>query len=172
MIFPIGATSQSIDILVTDDTGLPVTGLLAATFPTVTLSKAGPNANITLTLVDLALITTVWTGTTDCGVKERSGGRYRLDLLDSVFSSGGIWNLWGEATNKRIICPPIEVSKLMSLVEADLYIDTSVVPWAEVHMLKGTGGIGVGTELLRRRLFSIGAESLVSVNTVVGQAKQ
>lgn len=169
MIFPIGATSQSIDVAIIDDTGLPVTGLTNLTFPTVKYSKAGPNADVALVLVSLALITTPWTSS---GVKERGEGVYRLDLPDAIFSVGAKVVLRAESSNKRLICPPIEVSSILSLLEADLYIDTSVTPWAEVHMLKGTGGIGVGVELLRRRLYNTSGGSLISTNTVVGQAKQ
>lgn len=169
MIYPIGSTSQSMDVVIVNDQGIPVTGLDHTTFPTVKYSKAGPNADVAITLVALAAITTVWTSG---GVKERGEGVYRLDLPDAVFSARAKVLLRGEATDKRLIAHPIDVSALHSLVEADLYIDTSVTPWAEVHMLKGTGGIGVGTELLRRRLFSTGAANLTSVDTVVGQAKQ
>lgn len=169
MMYPIGATSQSIDVIIVNDQGIPVTGLDHSTFPTIKYSKAGPNADVTIALVALAAVTTVWTSG---GVKERGEGVYRLDLPDAVFSVQAKVILRGETTDKRLIAHPIDVSRVMSLLEADLYIDTSVTPWAEVHMLKGTGGIGVGIELLRRRLFSTGAANLTSVDTVVGQAKQ
>ena len=169
MIYPIGSTSQSMDVVIVNDQGIPVTGLDHTTFPTVKYSKAGPNADVTITLVALAALTTVWTSG---GVKERGEGVYRLDLPDALFSSQAKVLLRGETTDKRLIAHPIDVSKMFSLIEADLYIDTSVTPWAEVHMLKGTGGIGVGTELLRRRLFNTSAANLTSVDTVVGQAKQ
>src|SRR3990167_932259 len=169
MIYAVGATSQSIDVMIVDDDGLPVTGLTNLTFPTVTYSKAGANADVAIALVSLVLITTVYTSG---GVKERGEGVYRLDLPNAIFSTGAVVTLRAETTDKRLIHPKIVVSTLLSLLEADLYVDTSVTPWAEVHMLKGTGGIGVGTELLRRRLFNTGGTNLTSTDTVVGQAKQ
>lgn len=62
------------------------------------------------------------------------------------------------------------ITALYNLSQADLYIDTGVTPWAEVKMSVGTGGIGVGTELLRKRLFSTAGANLTSTDTVVGQA--
>jgi hypothetical protein len=56
------------------------------------------------------------------------------------------------------------------LMVADLYTDTSVSPWARVLMKKGTGGIGVGVELLRQSM-SKASGAAVSVEThVVGRA--
>lgn len=169
MIYSIGVISQTIDVFIGDDVGLPVLNLTHLTFPAVKYSKAGPNADVSLPLVNLAAITTPWAAG---GVKERGEGVYRLDLPDAVFSVEAKVTVRGDETDKHLIAAPIEVSILPSLLEADLYIDTTVTPWAEVHMLKGTGGIGVGTELLRRRLYSTGGSSLTSTETVVGQAKQ
>lgn len=63
------------------------------------------------------------------------------------------------------------VEVLRKLLRADHYIDTSVTPWALVYMQEGTGGIGVGTELFRKRLFNTSGSNLTSTDTVVGQAK-
>jgi hypothetical protein len=57
----------------------------------------------------------------------------------------------------------------VALLEADQYVDTSVVPWAIVWMARGTGGIGVGTELLRKELADVAGVDLTDVDTVVGQ---
>lgn len=59
---------------------------------------------------------------------------------------------------------------LLQLLDADLYVDTSTTPWAMVYMRKGTGGIGIGTELLRQSLKSTAGVNLTSTDTVVGQA--
>lgn len=107
MIYPPGATSQSIDVLIVDDVGIPVTGLIASTFPAVLYSIAGANADVALgSLSDLSTITTAWTAK---GVKERAGGRYRLDLPDAVFTAAGKVTLWAEASGKRLLLDPIEV---------------------------------------------------------------
>lgn len=106
MIFAPGATSQSIDVLVVDDTGLPVSGLVAATFPTIKYSLAGANADVTITPSDLASLVTAWTSS---GVKERGEGRYRLDLPNAALASAGMVTIRGEDTGKRLICEPITV---------------------------------------------------------------
>lgn len=63
------------------------------------------------------------------------------------------------------------VEVLRKLLRADHYIDTGTTPWALVYMQEGTGGIGVGVELFRKRLASVTGTNLVSTDTVVGQAK-
>jgi hypothetical protein len=107
MIVAPGSTDVSIDIQIVDDVGLPVTGLVAATFPTVYWSLAGPTAATTITLSDLAAITS---SHSDGGVKERSAGFYRLDLPDAALASAGTVRVYGESTGKRIIAEPIAVN--------------------------------------------------------------
>lgn len=107
MIYATGSTSVSIDVQVVDDSGLPVTGLAAATFPTLTYSLAGAHADVAFpALSDLALITTAWAAG---GVKERGEGIYRVDVPDSIFTTFGIVTIRGEATGKRLILPKVEV---------------------------------------------------------------
>lgn len=106
MIIAPGSVSQSIDVLIVDDSGLPVPGLVAATFPTVTYSKAGANADVPITLADLATITTAWASG---GVKERGSGYYRLDVPDAAFNVDARVTIRGEASGKRVISPPIDV---------------------------------------------------------------
>lgn len=107
MIFPLAATSQSIDIRIVDDTGLPVTGLVAATFPMLTYSLAGANADVAFpALSDLALITTAYASG---GVKERGNGVYRLDVPNGIFTTAGQVTIRGEATGKHVIVGVIEV---------------------------------------------------------------
>lgn len=107
MQFAMGQTSQSIDVTIVDDAGLPVTGLVAATFPTLTYSRAGANADVSFPgLTDLTTITTAWAAG---GVKERSGGRYRLDIPNAICATIGKVTIVGEDTDKRVIVPLIEV---------------------------------------------------------------
>lgn len=102
-----GATDTSIDVQIVDDTGLPVTGLVAATFPTIKYSK-GTGADTTITLSDLSALTDAHS---DGGVKERGEGVYRLDLTDAVSSAvAPAVKIRGEATNKRVISPEIQVA--------------------------------------------------------------
>lgn len=111
MIYALNSTSVSIDVFIGDDTGLPVTGLVAATFPALTWNLAGPNADTSITLADLATITTAWAATTTWGLKERGNGYYRLDLANGLFTTAGVVTIRGEATGKHLIMPdgPIQV---------------------------------------------------------------
>lgn len=110
MQIALNATSQSIDIRIVDDSGLPVTGLVAATMPTLTYSKAGANADVTITPVDLASLATAWTSS---GVKERGSGVYRLDLPNAMLTTQTRVTIRGEDTGKRVICPTIDVGMLV-----------------------------------------------------------
>ena len=104
----VGATDVSIDIGIVDDTGLPVTGLVASTFPTIKYSK-GTGADATLSLSDLTALTDAHA---DGGVKERGEGVYRLDLPDAVASTLAVTTIRGEATDKRVICPRLVVGPI------------------------------------------------------------
>lgn len=55
------------------------------------------------------------------------------------------------------------------LAEADIYVDTTVTPWALVWMLAGSGGIGVGTELLRKQVKDTGGTNITATSSIVGQ---
>lgn len=58
---------------------------------------------------------------------------------------------------------------IRAILEADIYIDTGVSPWAIVFMTKGSGGIGVGTELLRQRIYDTGGTGITDTDTVPGR---
>jgi hypothetical protein len=103
---PLGAARQSLDVLLVDDAGLPLTGLVAATFPAVRWSRAGAHPDQALALWDLPSLTAAWS---DGGVRERGGGRYRLDLPDAVFEAQGEVSVRGEAGGKHLLAPWIEV---------------------------------------------------------------
>lgn len=106
-IFPSGATDKRVTFFVGDDSGLPVTGLVAATLPTLTLSTPGV-ADVTDTLSDLASLTATHA---DWGVYERGQGYYDLCIPDL---DDGEWQLRGEATDKRVICAKIQVGYVQS----------------------------------------------------------
>jgi hypothetical protein len=85
MLITPGATSQSVTVQILDDTGLGVTGLVAATFPPTYYKKAGASAAVQITLSDLATITTPYASG---GVKETAvGGYYRLDLPNAAIDT-------------------------------------------------------------------------------------
>jgi hypothetical protein len=65
-----------------------------------------------------------------------------------------------------------EVASILALLQADVYVDTNVTPWDLVFMVAGSGGIGVGTELMRKNLKDVNGTNLTSTATIVGQAYQ
>lgn len=106
IIFQAAATSQSIDVQIVDDTGLPVTGLTYSTFPSLTYSLAGANADVAITLASLASTTTAYSSG---GVVERGNGFYRLDLPNTALATAGIVTVRGEASGKHLICEKLAV---------------------------------------------------------------
>jgi hypothetical protein len=55
--------------------------------------------------------------------------------------------------------------------EADRYIDTAVSgQWKLVLIKKGTGGLGVGTELLRANLYDVLGSPITNTSTVLGRS--
>jgi hypothetical protein len=101
---PTDTADLSITIRVYDDAGLPVTGLVAATFPTVKLCSSR-GADSTISLSDLAAVTSTYSSG---GVKERGDGAYRLDV--PTLSTADTYTIRGEATDKRVIAPLIQVA--------------------------------------------------------------
>ncbi|HEY0983766.1 MULTISPECIES: hypothetical protein [unclassified Schlesneria] len=137
MIFDSGATNQSIDVQIVDDSGLPVTGLLAAGFPTLKYSTAGAHADVTFpALTDLAAITT---GYTSGGVKERGEGVYRLDLPDAIFAAAGQVRIRGEASGKHLIVDTIEIAPPVNTVRLNGASQTARDIGASVLLSPGTG---------------------------------
>jgi hypothetical protein len=98
MIIPSGIVNIDTDIFVADDTGLPVTGLVAATLPPIYVGLDTNVAHGTLVLSDLAAITTAFSAG---GVKERMVGRYRLCC--TIGTTTGSYIIYGEATGKRVL---------------------------------------------------------------------
>lgn len=106
-----GTQAFSLDVQIVDDVGDPVLGLVAATFPAVTVSPGGALADVVLTLSDLPAITTPHPNDNVAGgIKERTGGYYRLDYPNNLFPNPGFLSTIGEESNKHLICPRIEVS--------------------------------------------------------------
>lgn len=105
MELPPGTTSFSLDVTIVDDTGLPVTGLVASTFPTVKYSR-GSGGDSTISLSDLSTVSSAYSSG---GIKERGEGVYRLDVPDAAIASAGVVRIRGEASGKRLICPTLDV---------------------------------------------------------------
>ena len=103
-----GAQSVSLIVDIVDDSGLPVTGLVAATFPPVYIVRAGEAVPTAVTLSDLAAQDSAYSGG---GVKELVGGSYRFDAPNSAFATANPEvKIKGEATDKRLIHPSIKVA--------------------------------------------------------------
>ena len=131
-----GAVSQSIDVQIVDDTGLPVTGLVAATFPTVKASLAGANASSTITLSDLATETTAYASG---GVFARGEGVYRLDLPNALLAAAGRLRIRGEATGKRLIADTIDIAPTVNATRLSGTAQTARDIGASVLVSPGTG---------------------------------
>jgi hypothetical protein len=114
MLYAINSAGVSIDVFFCDDNGFPLTGKVAADFPALKWSNGNNTADTTITLSDLAAITTAHPNdNTAGGVKEREGGYYRVDLPNNIFTGSGHKVLtWAESTNKRVVCPPIDVQNV------------------------------------------------------------
>lgn len=163
MIFDLNVTSKSIDVQVVDDDGLPVTGLLAATFPTVKYSKAGANADVTITLADLATIGTAWA---DGGLKERGEGVYRLDLPNAVFTASAIVTIRGETTGKRVICPKLDVSPQLTGTTIGGISGGGTGARTVTVTVQTSGAVAIQGALVR---MVKGAESFTQTTNVSGQ---
>jgi hypothetical protein len=122
MIYPAGSTSVSFDVQVVDDSGLPVTGLVAATFPALFYSLAGAHATVAFpALSDLATITTAYHSG---GIKERSGGYYRVDGPNAMFITAGQVKVFGESSGKRVLVPWIDVGSQINLAAGSFDLST------------------------------------------------
>ncbi len=64
------------------------------------------------------------------------------------------------------------VATLLKYAAADLWIDATTTPWSEVVIVRGTGAPGIGTELVRRRLFKTDNTNVGNQNDFVGHAMQ
>ena len=115
MIVTPNSTSFSLDIQIVDDTGLAVTGLVSATFPALSWSLNNNTAATSITTSDLAAITTAYSSG---GVKERSGGFYRVDLPNASLTTAGEITIIGDASGKHVISPKIIVANVPATVAA------------------------------------------------------
>ena len=96
--------------MIVDDSGLSVTGLVAATMPAIYYWLTGANSPVAISLSDLSLITSAYSSG---GVKEidatHLAGYYRLDVPDAALSGAGKVKIGGEATGKHVLSEVIDV---------------------------------------------------------------
>lgn len=143
--------------MIVDDNGLPVTLLVAATFPTLTYSLAGANADVAFpALSDLATLTTAWAAG---GVKERGNGVYRLDLPDGVFTTAGEVKVRGEATGKHVIAPWIDVAVTVATVSDKTGFSLSTAGVAAIWNSLTSGMTTVGSIGKKLADWVLGADS-------------
>lgn len=64
------------------------------------------------------------------------------------------------------------LDQIRKVVEADVVVDTGTSPWELVFIERGTGGLGVGTELFRKALTDVAGSGVTSTTTVIGGAMQ
>ena len=103
MNIPPASTNRILFVKIVDDAGLPVTGLVAATFPPTFYVRSGA-LPVSITLVDLPLVNSNWSSG---GVFELGYGRYRLDVPDAAFvSATDMVSIFGEASGKHLSIDP------------------------------------------------------------------
>ncbi len=130
MNIPPAATNRLLFVKIVDDNGLPVTGLVAATFPPTFYMRSGA-LPVSITLVDLPLVNS---NHTPGGVFELGYGRYRLDVPDAAFvSATDMVSIFGEASNKHLSLDPSFIT--------NRYMQSDVRQW------NGTGPTGLGASL-------------------------
>lgn len=107
-------TANSVALDVGTQSGATVTGLVAATFPSVVIAKLGANgyAAYTLTLSNLASLTAAWT---NGGVFEvASTGRYRVDFSDNGLSGLITISSPTNGTQGYVICESLLITDTTS----------------------------------------------------------
>lgn len=119
MIFAPGQTNVTTIVQICSDVGVPVTGLVAATWPPTYYLIAGQSVPSAITLSDLATQNSAWSSG---GVKELTGGYYRLDLPNAAFAAEGHVRISGEASNKHAVHPAIQVSAALSRKQAEVRV--------------------------------------------------
>ncbi len=153
MIIPPGSTSQILEIQIVDDSGLPVLGLVAGTFPATSYVRTAA-APISITLIDLSLINSAFSAG---GVKEIGGGYYRLDVPDAAWTSASQVRIIGEVTGKHILYPVVLCA----------YVQSDVEQWKGAAAPANTGDAFAESVLIYNRL---GAPAGASVSADVAAA--
>lgn len=114
------ASNPIMTVFVCDDSGKGITGLVASTFPPLAYVISGANASIAFpALNDLPQITTSYN---PGGIKERSGGYYRIDGPIAMTSTeGSTVTIIGEGPNQHVICPPLDIGAVtIAAIRQDL----------------------------------------------------
>jgi hypothetical protein len=111
MIVSPGTTSfTGYRIQLVDDTGLPLTGKVAASFPSLYYTTGTNTAALNIPLTDLTAITSNFSSG---GIKEDTGsmGFYRLDVPNAAFANArALVRIYAEASGYHVLAPAIQVS--------------------------------------------------------------
>ena len=111
MIISPGATSISLTFMYVDDSGLPLTGKVAADMPTIYYARPRA-AKVAIPLHDLSAITDAFYSTAgNYGFFELGGGKYRLDIPNAAFATAcDELVIFGEASGKHFLHEAIQVA--------------------------------------------------------------
>ena len=103
----------------------------------------------------------------------KGNGQWAFDLSDQEMDAGlvGIVVTHPDAipVHFTLVTTLWNANDVYKLLEADKRIDVGTSPWQLVHIERGTGTIGVGTELLRQDLADVSGAGVEDTETVIGQ---
>lgn len=133
-----------------------ILGHIDTEIATLTTNLATVSTNLS------ALITTVGVA----GASLTNLGDARLANLDALVSS--------RLASAGYTAPDnTSITAIKKVVEADQVVDnTGTGPWELVYIERGTGDLGVGTELLRKRLKDVDGVDISDTDTVIGEARE
>jgi hypothetical protein len=139
-----GTTGYSVIFSLVDDSGLAVTGKVAAALPSIYWVPNNRTQATQITLADLSLITSAWSSG---GVKEYAGfgGRYRLDVPDAAFASAATISVFGEASGMHVICESVVVANVPADIEAIGGSTTRLTAFARAADAIAIGTVGTGS---------------------------
>lgn len=166
MIVSPGSTSISIIGMYVDDSGLPLTGKVAADMPTIYYATPR-TAKVAIPLYNLSAITDAYYSTGgNYGFKEHGGGRYRLDLPNAAFAAETQELLvWGEDFGKHFIHEAIQVvdAKVGSLTTGALtQLAGTSFTFSAPSLVQGE----IKPSIIRHRDYSATDEAAIEISVV------
>jgi hypothetical protein len=169
----VGSSSVSTDVQFVNDAGLPVFGMLAADWPALSVSQGLPGAAVPVTLIDLADISSPWAAG---GVKERTGGYYRLDMPNALFAQVNNLTTICDAENKHCIAEHLQVfsggagSGPCTVVIVTVSAESGAAPIAGAQVSLTQGGYAVTgvTDSSGAATFNVNAGAYVVAITATG----
>lgn len=150
-------TSVSLIVRIIDDSRVPVTGLVAATFPTTYYLRAG-QIPVSITLVDLSIAADNYSSG---GVFELGGGYYRIDVPDAAFSTvTHSIVIYGEASGKHLSAEHITCQYMRSDVRRwNGTAPANLVSTAVPASLSATERETLAAVIIRRTMANVEADA-------------